>query len=142
MKVVNNTGAPYTLPDGQGNKITLQPGENEIPSFIMDNVKKCLGPERWPHYAQFIIVEGDKIVDPTPVKKKKDMTAEELLPIIRKTSNDKVLIELINNENQRKEPRKTVTDAIEKRMISLGKEREAEKKKKEEEALDGEHDKE
>lgn len=150
MKVLNKTNSIQYLPDGDRNKIALKagtiidgkfiPGENEIPSGIMDKVKKCIGPDRWSNYAQFIIVEGDTIVSPTPVKKKKDMNVEELLGIIRKTHDDKVLIELINNENLRDEPRKTVTDAVEKRMVALGKERESEKKKKVGE--DGEHDKE
>jgi uncharacterized protein len=144
VKVLNKTNSIQYLPDGDGNKVALKagiiidgkfiPGENEIPSRIMDKIKECIGPERWPNYAQFIIVEGDKVIDPIPVKQNEDLTVEELLPIIKETVNDKLLIDLVNSENLRDIPRKTVTEAIEKRMIALNK-----AKKKD---GDGKHDKE
>lgn len=149
MKVLNKTTSIIYLPDGRGNKIALKagsiikdemsptgrliPGENEIPLSIVKQIKECIGPDRWANYAQFIIIEGDEVVAPLPVKAKNDMTVEELLPIIKDTVDDKFLISLVNSENARDVPRKTVTDAIEKRMIALS--------KKNKKVGDGEHDK-
>jgi hypothetical protein len=110
----------------------LQPGENEVPCSIVEDIKTCIGPERWSNYAQFIVVDGDNVPVPAPVKANKDLNVKEVLEIIKVTVDGKLLIDLVNAENLREEPRKTVTEAIEKRMIALSKAKEK----------DGEHDKE
>jgi hypothetical protein len=146
MQVLNNSTNVVRLPDGLGNHIVLcagymentaegikvlRPGVNDIPKFVIDQIKDCLGPIRWSNHARKISVEGDEVVDPIPVKKPEELTAAEIIEIVKKSENDKELISLMNKENLRDDSRKTVIDAIEKRMKALSKERS--------EAKDGEH---
>jgi hypothetical protein len=146
MEVLNNSTNVVRLPDGKGNYIelcagrmentengtVLRPGVNDIPEALINLVKKCLGPVRWSNHARKIIVKGDKIIPPIPVKNPEKLTAAEIIDIVKNSEDDKELISLINQENLRDEPRKTVVEAIEKRMNSLVKSREKEK-------ADGEH---
>ncbi len=144
MQVLNKTTSVQRFPDGHGNHLVLQsghmentdtgliliPGVNTVPDFMMERVKKCLGSVRWSRHAQFIKVEGDKEVPVEPTVKTAKLPAPDMIGIIKVENNEKKLIGYANDENLRDASRKTVTEAIEKRMAALSKKK----------GKDGEHD--